>query len=74
MMLHESPGTIAGSGYPYPQVANLVGPESRTDWKMVHAVAHFLRWRERREGVREGGREGKDCGEPNIGRIGLLEA
>ena len=34
----------------------------------------FLRWRERREGVREGGREGKDCGEPNIGRVGLLEA
>jgi len=31
----------------------------------------FLRWRERREGVREGVREGRDCGEPNIGRTGL---
>jgi len=56
MMLHESPGTIAGSGYPYPQVANLVGPESSTDWKMVHAVAHFC-------GGGRGGREyGKEDG------------
>jgi len=61
MMLKESPGTIAVSGGPYPQVANLRGPESMTVSEMICTGSHFF----------GGGRGGREF-EKEYGKAGTV--